>query len=140
MKDSTTELYAAVYSMLNGNLSYGGSDYPVYSSVPKSANYNYVVLADVTFNEDGAQDTYISDCTMLIDIVTGGFKNRGTKKPMNSISNQILQLLVGQNISMTNFTISVHPHLINANEIEEITEVSIIYRKLLRLRFTVQQT
>ena len=140
MKDSTTELYEAVYTMLNGNLIYNTVNYPVYTSVPKSADYNYVVLKDVTFLDDGTQDTYISDCTMLIDIVTGGFKNRGTKVPMNSISSQILQLLAGQDISMSNFTISVHPHLANANEIEEMTEVSIIYRKLLRLRFTVQQT
>lgn len=138
MKDPTTEILLAFYTALNGNLSYNGDDYPVYT-VPPKGGYNYVLLDDVELLDDMAKDYFDSEGSILIDIVTEDAQDAGTILAANDIANDLLLLVIKQNLSMSNFTFSVTPYLDLMNFLKEQTETAFIVRKLIRLKFWVTQ-
>jgi hypothetical protein len=139
MKDPTDEILTAFYSALNGNLTYSDVNWPVYTSADTDQNYNYVLLDDVFLTNDMTKDAFISEGTILIDIVGGAMGKRGTLKGVNSICNQILLLVIKKDLTLTNFAWEVLPYLDSVNIIKEEQETSIIIRKLLRLRFSIEQ-
>ena len=139
MKDPTTEILLAFYTALNGNLSFGGNNYPVYTVAPKTTEYNYVLLDDVTLIDDMAKDFFDSEGTILIDIVTTNAPDGGSLIPVNDISNDLLLLVIKKPLSMTNFKFSVTPFLDTMNIIKQDTETALLIRKLIRLRFWVTQ-
>ena len=139
MKDPSTEILKAFYDALNGNLSFGGDNYPVYTVAPKSGSYNYVLLDDVTLLDDSAKDYFDTEGTILMDIVTADSADGGTLIPVNDIANDILLLVVRKGLSMTNFTLAVRPFLDFTHIIKEQTETALIIRKLITLRFWTTQ-
>lgn len=139
MKDPTDEILTGFYLALNGNLTYDEVNWPVYTIADEAQNYNYVLLDDVFLVDDMTKDKWISEGTILIDIVGGAMGKRGTLKGVNSICNQIMLLTVKKDLTLTNFAWVIKPYLDSVNIIKEDQETSIIIRKLLRLRFSVQQ-
>lgn len=139
MKDPSDEILTAFYTALNGNLSYGGNNFPVYTSAPRSTDYRYVHLAGLNLTDDSAKDMFISDCALIIEIVDDVYKIRGTFKGVNDISNDILQLIIKTRLSMTNFTMTVTPWLEDADYFMDNVDIGQLPRKALIVRFGVQQ-
>lgn len=93
MKDASDKLYSAIYSLLAGNVTYGGEQINVYSVVPQSVQNDYIYLANTNFNEANAKDRFTSNGTIQIQIVTRFDHDGFTNKKLNSIVNQVKNLL-----------------------------------------------
>ena len=139
MKDPSSEILKSVYTLLNNNLVVDTVNYPVYSIVPNDIEYNYVHISGLNLTDNGTKDSYTSMVAILCDVVTGGFKNRGTWTIADSIANQLQVLFVRKNLTFTNFKISVLPFLESNLQLEEKTDTGLILRKELRYIFSVQQ-
>jgi hypothetical protein len=140
MIDPSTDILQAVYTALNGNLSYDGVNYPVYTFAPKSESYNYVVLSEIDlFDASMKQRDFDLEGTLLIDVVTVNAPDNASMLASNSINSQILTLLIKQDLPMTSFNFTVTPFLDTSNSVKEETETAVICRRLTRLRFWIQQ-
>mgnify|MGYP000925222797 CR=1 FL=1 len=96
MKDPCDDIRDWMYATLNGAISYGGSVVSVYSFPPPGAAKPYIVIGDHEAAEiQPTKDCYIWDVTTTIEIYTA-FANatKASYIPVNSISSQVLQLLV----------------------------------------------
>ena len=138
MKDPANEIRATIFTLLNNKLVYGTKTYPVYSVVPNDTLYDYVQIKEIMSTNDGTKDSYISEISILFDIVTA-FTNRGTWKIADSLANQLQVLLVRAKLSFTNFTLEVMPFLDNNFQFTEKTDTNLILRKELRYTFSVKQ-
>ena len=137
MKDPTTEILTALITALNGNLKYNSADYPVYTIVPKSVDYDYVLIDDIDFTDDSMKDRFDSSGTFLVDVVTADAQDNASMLAANSITNQIMNILVKQDLKMTNFTFSVTPFMDTTIPLRNQTNTAYILRKLTRFRFWV---
>lgn len=92
MKDVGYPLRKAFYELLNGSLSYNSVNVPVYDeSVQESADL-YVILSSQTKAPTDNFCTFVSDCTITLDIVYKSSYNF-TKDVIDNVHNQIGQLL-----------------------------------------------
>jgi len=134
MKDPTSEIKTGVITLLNGNLSYGGNNYPVSTSKPKSKKYRYVLINNVSMVDASTGNSSHTETEFDTEIVSGGYLHNPNSDAVDSISNSIMQLLAYKTVTMTNFTQSIRPYLINSAELEEETDKDIIKRKILTFR------
>ena len=140
MKDPSDEILTAFYTALNGNLSYGGSNFPVYTVAPKSEYYRYVFLTELDVTDDSTKDKFTTDCTLIFEIVDKVYKKRSTYKAVNSIANSILLLVIRQSLTMTNFDMTVKPWLFRPMEIFlDPVDLGVLPRKTIPINFKVQQ-
>lgn len=95
MQDVNTPVRKAWYTLLNGNLSYGGLNVPVQDEKLKEVNSiykHYVILAEQTSTPDESKQGYERQVTINLDIVTKT-DNSVSKSIADNIANQILNLL-----------------------------------------------
>jgi hypothetical protein len=139
MNDPTDAIYSALFTALNGNLSYGGVSWPVYTGVPGSASIsNYVHISSLSCVDAGAKIEKIWDCSLSIEII-GSSKSVMTRKPVNYISNLIIGLLAYKSLSMTGFNQVVQPYIEGFETFDTTTEAEILNVKQLFFRFSVQE-
>jgi len=96
MKDPCDDIRDWMYSTLNNAISYSGIIVPVYSFPPSGLTKPYIVISDHEANEpQSTKDRYIWDVNTTIEIYTSFLSaTNASYIPANSISNQVLQLLV----------------------------------------------
>ena len=96
MRDTMDILQMAVFGALNGNLSYNSANVPVYDEKKEvGQNDNLYVLLSTQQENDNPQtsDAFITDSSIDIEIThKTGFEV--SKKVLNNISNQILEILI----------------------------------------------
>jgi len=96
MKDPCDDIRDWMYSTLNNAVSYGGSVVPVYSFAPSGYAEPYIIIGDHEAAESRpAKDTYLWEVQTTIEIYTTFEQaTNASYLPVNSISDQILKLLV----------------------------------------------
>lgn len=95
MNDINAPVRKAFYTLLNGNLTYGGLNVPVQDEKLKDANSvynNYVILSEQTSTPDESKQGYERNATINLDIVTKT-DNSVSKKIADTIAGQILALI-----------------------------------------------
>jgi hypothetical protein len=94
MKDPIKYIRQAIITALSGNVSYGGSNVPVYNRVPSSASEPYIKVYSVQTNEaDQNADEFITETLTRIEVVTAFDSDDGGELQMNTIVNDILVLI-----------------------------------------------
>jgi hypothetical protein len=67
--DISYDLIDGIFDVLNGNVIYSGTTYPVYKSIPKTPAPVYVFIGNVIQAEDGTKDAFIYNGTVQIHVV-----------------------------------------------------------------------
>jgi len=140
MKLPTEELQKAYYTALNGNITYNGSNVPVYDAVPESASYPYIRLAEFFVTPDNTKDTYISNVITQVDVVTAYDGSFGGKKASQNISDQITRIIVtrGSYLPLNGFNMFVST-LDIASSFETQTESHNLYIKRIRFSHKIEE-
>jgi hypothetical protein len=142
MKDPSDEILDALYTALNGNVSYSGTTVPVYTRViswEDRPSDQYIRIGEVRMDEDGPKDAFISVGT--IDIFIDTFftgKDEGSKVPMNAISNSSTQL-IDQTFTLVSFT-QVIGRVESIEDFDyELDPQGAVFRKLITYSFTIEE-
>jgi len=90
--DISYPLIKGIYDVLNGNVTYLDTTYPVYKSIPKTPASIYVHIRDVMHGEDGTKDDFIYYGTVRVEIVDESLQ-RADKKKAEGILNVVRGLL-----------------------------------------------
>ena len=94
MKDPIKYIRQAMITALNGNISYDGSNVPVYGRVPSSASEPYIKIYSVQTNEaDQNADEFITETLTRIEVVTAFDSDSGGELEVNTIVNDILVII-----------------------------------------------
>jgi hypothetical protein len=94
MKDPIKYIRQAMITALNGNISYGGANVPVYGRVPSSASEPYIKIYSVQTNEaDQNADEFITETLTRIEVVTAFDSDSGGELEVNTIVNDILVII-----------------------------------------------
>jgi hypothetical protein len=95
MKEPAQYVRRGLYNVLNGNITYDGSNVSIYNTVPVNASYPYIVIYSVTTNQiEDNRDNYIADVSTRLEVVTRFADGDGGQLQANEIINSITQLVV----------------------------------------------
>ena len=142
MKDPSGELIDELYDALNGNITYLSVAVPVYTRVIEWGDRSvdrYIHMAEVKWVEMGAKDNNMCEGTVeiFVDTFFTG-KNEGSKVPMNSISNSIMQL-IDQSFTLTSF-IQTLGRVESAEDFDyELDDQGVVFRKLIIYKFITEE-
>lgn len=139
MKDPTQEILDGIETVLSGNLTYGSTTFSIVQDVPRVDKYRHVWINQVRVEEDGTDDKFISNIGIDIEIVASGFKQRGQRKVVNNISNQLLELLIVGDVTLTNFVVTHRPHSPVLYDTTEVLDDDIINKKYITMSMKVQE-
>ena len=135
-------LQVAYFQALNGNISYGGSNVPVYDVIPQGADYPFILLGSQFVNESNFNTTrQIVDVVMDVDITTGFQGSFGGKSQAYDISDQVVNRIrktPGTYLSLSGFKILTST-LDSANILQDQDETHILYINKLRFRHIISQ-
>ena len=94
MKDPIKYIRQAMINALDGNISYNGSNVPVYGRVPSSASEPYIKIYSVQTNEaDQNADEFITETLTRIEVITAFDSDSGGELEVNTIVNDILVII-----------------------------------------------
>jgi len=94
MKDCSNNIRVQYLSKLNGNISYGGKNVPVYGTDSfQTVPQNYVIIGDITETADNNNQLFISGADVVIDIFSEQYMTRNNSI-IDDIADQILTLLI----------------------------------------------
>lgn len=95
MKDPTKYIRGKIITALNGNVSYDGSNVPVYNRVPSDSTYPFIRVYSVSTNSINDNIThYHSQVITRIEVITRFSADSGGDLQMNDIMNDIIEILV----------------------------------------------
>lgn len=112
LQDISLDLCDSISTALGNPLSVGGSDYPVYLTMPKIAPDNYIYIGGVIQTEDGTKDDFQYTGTVQIRVTTDN-RHTAEKKLAQEIINAVRQTLKPTKpavFAMTNFSLIVFKH------------------------------
>lgn len=143
MKDPSHELLGALYTALNGNVTYNSITIPIYSMVESQEDLTadqYIQLGGVSYNMDmSPKDGNISEGT--VDIYVDTFfigKGIGSNVPKNNIANQVGQL-IDQSFSLSSFT-QVLGRVSGMEDFDhELDPAGTVFRKLITYSFIIEE-
>jgi hypothetical protein len=141
--DPTYEIRNAIKTALDGNLSYLGRKYGVmlYEKLQKGDYYVRIKYPSLIDNSE-TKDSYLMIGNIDIEVVNQRYMSQNTSEvEMVDIVNDINQLIVHQNLSMTGFVFCVQPFVTSYNTQEELmqNEQSEI-KKIINYQFIIQQS
>lgn len=150
MKDPSLALRNGIYTALNGNINSFKSDgttvnTPVYDKVPKDATFPYIVIDNIEFvDEPSDNNTFVSEYLVDLDIVTGFSEGAGGNKPAMTATDNVLQTIRPRNqrnymdLSDDGFNI-ITIRVDSIIPLREADETHDIYRRIIRLRFLIDE-
>lgn len=95
MKDPSFVVRKGLFDVLNGNISYDGSNVPVYNVVPDDADYPYIIIYSVSTDQiEDNKSNYIIDVDTRLEVVTRFSSSSGGQLQANKIINSITQLII----------------------------------------------
>ena len=95
MKDPAFIVRKGLYDILNGNISYDGTNVPVYNVVPNDASYPYIIIYSVSTGQiEDNKTKFISDVETRLEVVTRFSASSGGQLQANKIINSISQLII----------------------------------------------
>ena len=144
MKEPIRFIRQKIFTLLNGNVSYDGSNVPVFNRVPSTQNEPYIIVysADTTQTNQNQTD-FIVECITRIEVVTAFFSDDGGELQVNDIVESILELIKTSttdffDLSSNNFNVFTS----NINGIaysEENDDEKTYYRAIIDIANRVQQ-
>lgn len=144
MKEPIRFIRQKIFTLLNGNVSYGGSNVPVYNRVPSTQSEPYIIVysADTTQTNQNQSD-FIVECITRIEVVTSFFSDDGGELQVNDIVESILELIKTSttdffDITSNNFNLFTS----NINGVaysEENDDEKTYYRAIIDIANRVQQ-
>mgnify|MGYP005990474159 FL=1 len=144
MKEPIRYIRQKIFTLLNGNVSYGGSNVPVYNRVPSTQSEPYIIIYSVdTAQTNQNQTDFIVECITRIEVVTAFFSDDGGELQVNDIVESILELIKTSttdffDLSSNNFNVFTS----NINGIaysEENDNEKTYYRAIIDIANRVQQ-
>ena len=90
--DISDDLVNGIFDVLDGNVIYDDTTYPVYKSIPKVPAPVYVWITEVMHDEDGTKDSFMYNGTVQIRVVDESLQ-RADKKKGRGINNVVRGLL-----------------------------------------------
>jgi len=144
MKEPIRYIRQKIFTLLNGNVSYGGSNVPVYNRVPSTQSEPYIIIYSVdTAQTNQNQTDFIVECITRIEVVTAFLSDDGGELQVNDIVESILELIKTSTIdffdlSSNNFNVFTS----NINGIaysEENDNEKTYYRAIIDIANRVQQ-
>jgi hypothetical protein len=90
--DISDDLVDGIFTILNTHVTYSGTTYPVYKSIPKTPALIYVYVGNVVYATEGTKDTFHYNGTVQIQIVDES-RQRADKKLAQAILNVTRGLL-----------------------------------------------
>lgn len=142
MRDPTQNIIDALQILLD-NMYYNGTKYPVIDTLPEAKSFNHIWIKGISGNtNDSTKDKNIHDIVIDMEVVSGGFAQKGSVKDINNVSDLILKVIQG--LSINEFKVIIPPRLTNYNYIEERAQQDnqtiIIERKMLRLTTKISES
>lgn len=86
------DLIEGLFTVLDGNVSYDGTTYPVYKSIPKTPASVYVYIGDLMHGEDGTKDDFVYFGTIQV-VVCDESAYRADMKKAQGILNVVRGLI-----------------------------------------------
>lgn len=94
MKEPIRFIRQKIFTLLNGNVSYGGSNVPVYNRVPSTQSEPYIIVYSAdTSQTNQNQSDFIVECITRIEVVTAFLSDDGGELQANDIVESILELI-----------------------------------------------
>jgi hypothetical protein len=140
MKSASAALRQATFNKLHTQVSYNGSNVPVFGVVPSSAVAPYIWITSITAAEaeSGKKDCSLQDCTVLVEVITRSKPVGASYIPVDTISAKVVELITQGLQDSADFQFFT-PTLDSENNLQENTDTDIILRKLLRFRIQTYQ-
>tara|TARA_A100001015_G_scaffold275273_1_gene332430 strand:- start:322 stop:759 length:438 start_codon:yes stop_codon:yes gene_type:complete len=144
MKEPIHYIRQKIFTRLNNNVSYGGSNVPVYNRVPSTQDEPYIIVYSVDeSNIDNNQSSFITECVTRIEVVTSFFADDGGELQANTIVNSILQLIKTSktdffDLSSNNFSVYTF-NIEGISYIEESEDDKTYFKALIDISNRVQQ-
>lgn len=144
MKEPIRYIRQKIFTLLNGNVSYGGSNVPVYNRVQSTQSEPYIIIYSVdTAQTNQNQTDFIVECITRIEVVTAFLSDDGGELQVNDIVESILELIKTSttdffDLSSNNFNVFTS----NINGIaysEENDNEKTYYRAIIDIANRVQQ-
>lgn len=144
MKEPIRYIRQKIFTLLNGNVTYDGSNVPVYNRVPSTQSEPYIIIYSVdTAQTNQNQTDFIVECITRIEVVTAFFSDDGGELQVNDIVESILELIKTSttdffDLSSNNFNVFTS----NINGIaysEENDNEKTYYRAIIDIANRVQQ-
>jgi hypothetical protein len=94
MKDCSNNIRVRYLAILNGNITYGGKNVPVYGTDAfETVPQNYIIIGDITESADNNNQLFVSGADVVIDIFSEQYMTRNNSI-IDDIADQILTLLI----------------------------------------------
>ena len=141
MKLPNKLLQTAYFTTLNGNITHGGSNVPVFDVIPPSQEYPYIHLGSQEIAHVGSKSSFTVEAKITVDVVTGFEGSFGGKSQAYDIGDSVTQLIVTRAqsyFSMTGFNCFVS-ELDSSTILEELSETHILYVHKLKFRHLIQE-
>ena len=145
MKDATKFIRAKIITALNGNVSYGGSNMPVYNRVPSDATFPYIRVYSVSRSQINDNITaYNTEVITRLEVITRFPGDSGGDLQMNDIMNDIMELLITKTSSAFDLSSDNFKVYSTTNEgvsyVQEDTVDHTYFRAILELGNKIEQT
>jgi hypothetical protein len=145
MKDATKFIRAKIITALNGNISYSGSNVPVYNRVPSDATFPYIRVYSVSTSQINDNITaYNTEVITRLEVITRFPGDSGGDLQMNDIMNDIMELLISKTSSAFDLSSDNFKVYSTTNEgvsyVQEDTVDHTYFRAILELGNKIEQT
>jgi hypothetical protein len=144
MKEPIRFIRQKIFTLLNGNVSYGGSNVPVFNRVPSTQSEPYIIIYSAdTSQTNQNQSDFIVECITRIEVITAFLSDDGGELQVNDIVESILELIKTSttdffDLTSNNFNVFTS----NINGIaysEENDDEKTYYRAIIDIANRVQQ-
>jgi hypothetical protein len=139
MKDADFVLRKAYTDAIKGNVSYNGKTIPLYDRVPNDAKPPWIKFGSFATIDSSDKDAFTTERLVSLEVHTA-FIRGGGKKQADLISNQILQLIIGQALDGSPDFNFLEQRLESLDHVEDITPDRYIYNKILIINNFVEQS
>lgn len=141
MKNASKAIVSAYYTALNGNISYGGNNVPVYRNVPiQTMPDNFIEIVDVNEVNDPNDHKWIRECILTLEVVSTQYQYQDYVV-VDEISEDVQQIIIstiGGSLTDTNFQIG-HIQVESSRYLNEKDGDRYITRKILQFNQTLIQ-
>ncbi len=142
MKHYQNDILEAFVTLLDGNLTSDGVDYPVYSVMPATKQDFYVLLGSFTSVEDDTKDRFMANVTLDVQIVGRFDKRTYSRKEIGIIVNSLKTLVKPTTTSSLDLSPDFNNTILMVDN--ESTDTSLfdtdkVYRHILRYRMIIEE-
>jgi len=137
MKDPTSEIRDAYFTLLNGNVTVSGTAVPVYKW-ERPGDETRIEIMTATMDDDSTKDSYILNVAQEISVVSATqFDDQ--REISDEISSQVCELVTADTL-MTMDSFVMHSATLSSTEVfEEVGFDNTLYRKDLVFEHKIEQ-